>query len=92
MYEKTFLGAKSLFDYSASSLFVVLKDHNCQEAVRIITTAQTRSICKAVEDQDYCMNHVEISEGENYSAKPAQLVLTKRIHADVAMEIRAGLI
>ena len=89
MYEKMFFQVPNLC--WTTVLLPNLVSCCPQEEVRVITTAQTRSIRKAAEYQGYSIKHVAIREGTNYSAKPAQSVLTKRIRADVETEIRAGL-
>ena len=70
---------KCIEDFYASSLYITLKDHKCDEAIRMTVVSQTRMIRKAANSQGFTMGHVATSEGATYSLKPVQLYLTARL-------------
>ena len=45
----------------------------------------------AAESQGYEMNHVALREGEDFSSKPVQLILTERLDDGVRREILSGI-
>ena len=75
----------------SKSLFITLKDHNCKEAMRICRLSQSNFVKSAAEEQGYSMNHVSLTEGDDFSSKPVQLVLKDQLDAKVRLEILTGL-
>ena len=86
-----FLGSKTLKEYSTASLFIVLKDHDCEHAKTLTVMSQTRSVRGAASSQGFDMDYVHLKEGDDYSTMPAKLFLTERIDVKVAMEVKNGL-
>lgn len=68
-----------------------MKHHNCSEAQRIARKSHKIAIKDAAKSQGYDIENVSIKEGENYSCKPVQLILTERLDVCVCQEILDGL-
>ena len=57
----------------------MLKDHKSSEAMLLSRESYQKVIKEATAKQGYELSAVKITEGEGYSIKPAQLILTNAI-------------
>ena len=78
-------------DSYAASLFITLKDHKCEEAIRMAVLSQSRMVRDAASSQGYKVDYVPIKEGQNYSTKPVQLYVTSRCDLSICQEILDGI-
>ena len=79
-------------DAYTSNLCQVLKDHKCDECIRITRLSHHNMVRDAVHRQSGVVLHtVDIKEGSDYSFKPAQLVLSKNVDTEIYKEIISGL-
>lgn len=75
----------------SSWLFQTLKDHKCEEAIRLTVMSQTRLIRAAASKQGFQMDNVALTENSTYSSKPVQLTLTSRLNGEVHREVLIAL-
>ena len=87
------LGKKvqSLQSKASKSLFQTIKDHNCREAKRISFVSISISVDEELKKMGYDLDCVRLSEGEDYSYKPLQLVISKGIDQKCRDDLLAGL-
>ena len=78
---------KSPLDATAQSLFIVLKDHKSAEAIILTRESYENVVCQAALEQ----GDVAVTEGIDFSCKPAQLVITKFIDCESKKELLSGL-
>lgn len=77
-------------EYSTSSLYIVLKDHNHPDAMRIAAMGYAKSVRKQVEERGYQMNAISLKEGHDYSSKPCNFWITKMLDRNITQQIVAG--
>ena len=78
-------------DAYSATLFAVLKDHKCKEAIELVVSSHKSLVQKAAKEMGYEITDVSIKEGESYSTKPVQIVLSERLANVVRAEIVEGL-
>ncbi|XP_057293352.1 uncharacterized protein LOC130621979 [Hydractinia symbiolongicarpus] len=86
-----FVGKTSALQAFSGSLYQVLKDHNREEAKRIVEISHRTMIRSAARDEGVQLDHVAVMESEQYSMKPCQLILTKNIDKEVYQDVIRGL-
>ena len=71
----------------------MLKDHRCDECIRVTLLSHHNKVCDAIRRQSGVeLQTVDIQEGIDYSFKPAQVVLLKSVGAEIYYnEMNSGL-
>ena len=82
---------KSSLDATAQSLFIVLKDHQSAETITLTLDSYENLLCQAGLEQGYEIENVAVTEGTDFSYKPAQLVTTKFIDCESKKELLSEL-
>ena len=82
---------KCSVDAYATQLSIVLKDHKSAEAIALSPESYKRKVREEASQQGFDINDVEVKEGEEYSCKPAHLVVTNIIDFETKSEILTAL-
>ena len=82
----TYLGHDSAESSATASLYITLKDHKDQEAIRLLALSRLGAVRKAAEDQGYSMEYVST----NQTCKPVHLVLTERLASSIRDKLIDG--
>ena len=75
----------------AAKLFITLKDHKCLDAIYISRKSHEYTIQEAARAQGFQIETVATRESADYSIKPVQFVLTRRLAMSVRREIHESL-
>ena len=76
---------------SAQSLFAVLKDHNCESSINLIEQSHKFMVREAAAQQGWNMDTVAVTDGEDFSCKPVQIVLLETLDGNTRKDILNGL-
>ena len=68
-----------------------MKDHKSAEAIALSPESYKRKVREEASQQGFDINDVEVKEGEEYSCKPAHLVVTNTIDFETKSEILTAL-
>ena len=82
---------KSPLDAYSASLSIVLKDHKSAEAIALSRESYENVIKEAAAQQGYDLISVKVTEGEDYSVKPADFIITSSIDVDTKDELLIAL-
>ena len=85
------LGSKTSRDFTISSLYIVLKDHNNAGLQAVQAMSHSRVIQKAAQNEGFHLENIDLKEGEDYSLKPCSLWLLSSIDKRVADELLVGI-
>ena len=66
----------------ATWLSIVLKDHKSAEATALSRESYKNVVREEASQQGFDINNVEVREGEDYSSKPAHLVIANLIDGE----------
>ena len=88
-----FTGKKNekIEEKAAATLFITLKDHNCQEAVSLTRTSQRSVISEVALSEGHPLHEVALTDGEDFSSHPVQFIITQRIDESVKEELVFGI-
>ena len=73
---------KCPLDAYTTWLSIVLKDHKSAEAIALSRESYKNVVREEASQQGFDINNVEVREGEDYSSKPAHLVITNLIDGE----------
>ena len=84
---------KSAIDACSAKLFQCLKDHKCDKALFLTRSSSKSSLVKAAERRGFSIDNanVQLTEGDNYSIKPAQLTITQYLDGTTRQDIHNAL-
>ena len=88
-----FLGSsnKCSLDADAAWLSIALKDKKSAEAIALSRESYKNVFREEASQQGFDINSVEVREGEDYSCKPAHLVITNVIDVEIKSELLTAL-
>ena len=74
-------------DSAAASLFIILKDHKDQEAIRLAVLSKSRAVKEAAKNQGFDMEYIYLKS----FCKTVNVYLTKRTDSNVKELVISGL-
>ena len=90
-FDESFLGKENTEEAYTATLYAVLKDHACKDAIELTIAGYKKSVKKAADLQGFSIENVETVEGSDFSVKPVQIVLNNNLDVMVKQEIKDGL-
>ena len=69
----------------------MLKDHKSAEAITLTRESYENVVCQAALEKGFEIEKVAVTDGTDFSCKPAQLVITKFIDCESKKELPSGL-
>ena len=85
------LGQNGTLDDYYASIYAVLKDNNCKDAIELTISSHKQSVRRAAGEQGFDIENVATTEGSDFSIKPVQLVLNNNLDRSVREEVKLGL-
>ena len=69
----------------------MLKDHNCEKAIDLVIKSHQDAVREAAKSQGFDITNVAVIEGDNFSTKPVQILLSANLDTEVKKEVLRGL-